>query len=104
MLRKTLMFCGVSLLSLALSGAAAAQESATIVMRSGERISGDLVDLGGVGYTIRVGGQDRNIPVNDVAAIEFPGASAPAAVQSKVSAGQSVVLLRSGEVIDGRLF
>jgi len=104
MVRKTLMFCGVALASLVLSGAANAQENATIVMRNGERQSGELVDLGGVGFTLRVGGQDRQIPVNDVAAVEFQGGVAPAAVQSKVNAGQSVVVLRSGEVVDGRLF
>jgi hypothetical protein len=104
MVRKTLMFCGVALASLVLSGAASAQENATIVMRSGERQVGELVDLGGVGFTLRVGGQDRQIPVNDVAAVEFQPGVASAAVQSKVSTGQSVVVLRSGEVIDGRLF
>src|SRR5262249_52077746 len=103
MVRKTLMFCGVVLASLVLSGAASAQESATLVMRNGERLSGELVDLGGVGFTFRVGGQDRQIPVSEVAAVEFqPGAASPA-VQSRVSAGQSVVVLRSGEVIEGRL-
>ena len=104
MVRKTLMFCGVALASLVLSDVATAQENATIVMRSGERQTGELVDLGGVGFTLRVGGQDRQIPVNDVAAVEFQGGVAAGAVQSKVNAGQSVVVLRSGEVIDGRLF
>src|SRR5262245_29634246 len=104
MVRKTLMFCGVALASLVLSGVANAQENATIVMRNGERQTGELVDLAGVGFTLRVGGQDRQIPVNDVAAVEFQGGVASAAVQSKVNAGQSVVVLRSGEVIDGRLF
>src|SRR4051812_28399098 len=104
MVRKTLMFCGVALTSLVLSDVATAQENATIVMRSGERQTGELVDLGGVGFTLRVGGQDRQIPVNDVAAVEFQGGVAAGAVQSKVNAGQSVVVLRSGEVIDGRLF
>src|SRR4051812_12330603 len=104
MVRKTLMFCGVGLVSLVLSGVAAAQENATIVMRNGERVTGDLVDLGGVGFTMRIGGQDRNIPVNDVAAVEFQGGVASGAVQNKVNAGQSAVVLRSGEVIDGRLF
>jgi len=104
MLSKTLMFCGVALASLVLSGVASAQESATIVMRNGERRGGDLVDLGGVGFTLRVGGQDQQIPVNDVAAVEFQPGVAAGAVQSKVSAGQSVVVLRSGVVVDGRLY
>jgi hypothetical protein len=104
MFRKTLMYCGVSLFSLVISSAATAQENATIVMRNGERQSGELVDLGGVGFTLRVNGQDRQIPVNDVHAVEFQGGSPSGDVQNKVNAGQSVVVLRSGEVIDGRLF
>ncbi|HEY7172136.1 MAG TPA: hypothetical protein VH417_14895 [Vicinamibacterales bacterium] len=104
MVRKTLMFCGVALAGFVLSGVANAQENATIVMRNGERQAGELVDLGGVGFTLRVGGQDRQIPVNDVAAVEFQGGVASGAVQSKVNAGQSVVVLRSGEVVDGRLY
>ena len=36
-------------------------------------ISGQLVDLGGVGFTVRVDGQERQIPANDVAVIDFTG-------------------------------
>jgi hypothetical protein len=104
MLKKTLVFCGVTLFTLALSGIATAQENATIVMRNGERQTGELVDLGGVGFTLRVGGQDRQIPVNDVRAVEFQPGAPTADVQAKINAGQSVVVLRSGEVIQGSLF
>ena len=84
MVRKTLMFCGVALASLVLSGVASAQEHATIVMRNGERRGGELVDLGGVGFTLRVGGQDQQIPVNDVAAVEFQPGVASGAVQGPI--------------------
>ena len=104
MLKKPLMLCGVTAFSLLLSGVAYAQETATIVMRNGERQSGELVDLGGVGFTLRVNGSDRQIQVNDVSAIEFQGGAPSGDVQNKINAGQSVVVLRSGEVIDGRLF
>ena len=34
---------------------AAAQEHATLVLHSGERISGELLDMGGAGFALRVG-------------------------------------------------
>ena len=60
---------------LLVTGAAYAQNSATLTLRSGEKVSGDLVDLGGVGYTVRVNGNERQIPQNDVAVIDFTGGS-----------------------------
>ena len=64
MLKRTVFsaFCAAALL---VTGSAFAQESATLTLRSGQTVSGQLVDLGGVGYTIRVNGADRQIPQND---------------------------------------
>ena len=88
-----------------LAGPSFAQEQATIVTRSGDRISGALVDMGGVGFTIRVNGNDRNVPTNDVAVIEFTGAgSVSADVRNRLNAGQQFVVLRNGQVIEGRLY
>ena len=42
-------------------------------MRSGERLSAQLIDMGGVGFNVVVNGEERQIPVSDVAAIEFAG-------------------------------
>ena len=50
-----------------------AQENATLVLRSGDKVTGQLVDMGGVGFTMRVSGQERNVPTNDVAIIDFTG-------------------------------
>ncbi len=88
----------------ALFGAAItfAQSSATLTLRSGERISGDLVDLGGVGYTIRVNGNERQIAQNDVSVIDFTGGSMSAADWAKFS-GTSQIVLRSGQTVDGSL-
>ena len=72
MLKRTVLsaFCAAALL---VTGAAYAQDSATLTLRSGEKVSGQLVDLGGVGYTVRVNGNERQIPQNDVAVIDFTG-------------------------------
>ena len=52
---------------------ATAQENATFTLKSGERSSGQLIDLGGVGFTVRVNGQERQIRTNDVSVIDFTG-------------------------------
>ena len=85
-------------------GIAQAQENATLTLRSGEKISAQLVDLGGVGFTVRVNGQERQIPTNDVAVIDFTGGNMTNEDWAKVGSGQHVIWLRSGETITGNLY
>src|SRR5688500_5037783 len=96
-----------SILAALLVGAVAvstqAQESATIVMRSGEKISAQLVDMGGAGFTVRVSGQERQIATNDVAVIDFTGSGDLSdADWAKVGSGQGG-WLRNGQTVDGQL-
>ena len=102
MLKRTVLsaFCAAALF---VTGAAYAQDSATLTLRSGERVSGQLVDLGGVGYTIRVNGSERQIPQNDVAVIDFTGGTMTDADWSKFT-GPSVVVLRNGQTVNGSLY
>jgi hypothetical protein len=102
MLKRTVLsaFCAAALL---VTGVVSAQESATLTLRSGEKVSGQLVDLGGVGYTIRVSGTDRQIPQNDVAVIDFTGGTMSDADWAKFT-GTSQVVLRNGQTIDGQLY
>jgi hypothetical protein len=58
MLKRTIVAASVAALSFA---AVSAQESATFTLRSGERISGQLVDLSGSGFQVRVNGQDGEL-------------------------------------------
>jgi hypothetical protein len=95
---------GMLVLGLFAARPAVAQEPATLVLRSGDRISGDLVDLGGVGFTIRVNGQDRQVNTSQVAVVEFTGGSPSDDVRARLSAGRSVVVLRNGQMIEGSLF
>ncbi len=100
MLKRTILALSVAALSVA--AVALAQENATLLLRSGETISGQLVDMGGSGFTVRVSGQERQIPTNDVAVIDFTGN--PKDIDwSKVPAGQQVVL-RNGQTVDGQLY
>jgi hypothetical protein len=102
MVKRTVLsaFCAAALL---FTGAAYAQDSATLTLRSGEKVSGQLVDLGGVGYTVRVSGSERNIPQNDVAVIDFTGGSMSEADWAKFT-GTTQIVLRNGQTIDGSLY
>ena len=102
MLKRLVVISGIVLSGLG-GAALLAQEPSTIVLKSGERISADLVDMNGSGFAVRVNGQDRMINTGDVASIEFVGGAAPADAQNRVNAGQQVVVLRSGQVLEGRL-
>ena len=51
MFRRTILALAVVALPLS---SALAQESATLTLRSGEKITAQLIDLGGVGFTVKV--------------------------------------------------
>src|SRR4026207_1148244 len=100
MFKRTILALALAALPLS---TALAQESATLTLRSGEKISGQLEDLGGGGVTGRVHGAQRQIPQNDVAVIDFAGSSMTDADWAKVPEGEQRVILKSGEAINGQL-
>src|SRR5829696_4333860 len=102
MLKRTVLsaLCATAML---VTGVAYAQNSATLTLRSGEKVSGDLVDLGGVGFTVRVNGNERQIPQNDVAIIDFSGGTMSEADWTKFT-GTTQVVLKNGQTIDGQLY
>ena len=71
--RKPRIGGALAVAAIAYVGVAQAQENATITLRSGERISGQLVDLNASGFTVKVNNEDRQVPKNDVAVIDFTG-------------------------------
>jgi hypothetical protein len=75
-----------------------------LILRNGERVSGNLLDHGGVGFTMSVNGQERIVAEGDVIAVEFAGANLTDDIRSRLSAGKQLVVLRNGEVIEGRLY
>jgi hypothetical protein len=103
MFRKTVTAIGIGLFSLATALPIAAQETATLALKNGERPSGELVDMGAGGFILRINGQDRQFPTNQVAAVEFVVGPLPRDAQDRVNQGRPVVLLRNGQVIEGRL-
>jgi hypothetical protein len=101
MLKRTVVALSLAALTFT---AASAQESATFTLRSGERISGQLVDMGGSGFQIRVNGQDRTIPTGEMALIDFAGSSMNQADWDRVNSGSHVIWLRNGQSITGQLY
>jgi hypothetical protein len=102
MLKRTVL-SAMCVTAMLVTGVAYAQNSATLTLRSGEKVSGDLVDLGGVGFTVRVNGNERQIPQNDVAVIDFTGGTMTDADWAKFT-GTTQVVLKNGQTIDGQLY
>jgi hypothetical protein len=103
MLKRT--FLALSVAALMFTGLAQAQENATFVLRSGDKVSGRIVDMGGVGFTISVNGVEKKIPKNDVAAIDFSGGgNVSSADWAKVAGGTNVAVLKNGQTIEGQLY
>ena len=91
---------------LVLAVPAFAQQSATLLTKSGERISGELVDMGGSDFTMRVNGQERRVAIGDVAVLDFGGTAQnlPAEELNRLTAGQNVIVLKNGQSFEGKLF
>lgn len=103
MWKETAKTLAIGVFGLLTAMPASAQETATLALRSGERPSGQLVDMNGRGFILNINGQERAIPASEVAAVEFVVGPPPADAQARINAGQPVVVMRSGQVIDGRL-
>ena len=100
MISKTVV--AMSIAAFAVANTASAQENATFTLRSGERLSGQLMDLGGVGFTVRIDGQERRIATNDVAVIDFTGAGTSQSDWDRLSSGPFAVL-KDGQIVTGQL-
>lgn len=89
----------------ALASPAVAAQAATMVLKSGERVSGELVDMGGSGFTVRVSGTTRQIPTAEVAVIDFAGdgTNFPQSELDQVTGSQHVAVLSNGQSVTGRL-
>lgn len=95
-------------IALAMSGAAGAQEQATVLKRDGTRVSGRFEAWNRNTNTLYVRvslGDQRIIPFGDAAVVEVGGnaENLPAGEIELARGGDHVFVLRSGEVIRGRL-
>ena len=90
---------------LALGAAQAFAQSATVVMRNGDRVRADVIDMGR-DFTLNVNGQTRQVPIGDIVLIDFAGdgRNVTADEVSKVnSANGGYVVMRNGEQFNASL-
>jgi hypothetical protein len=78
----------------------------TLILASGERVTGTLSSMSGADFTMNAASPDeRRIPIGSVAVIDFvgDGQGIPAAETSKMQAGRMLVIKRGGDTFYGRL-
>ena len=75
----------------------------TLVLRSGDRVRGELVDLNAGGFVVNVRGAEQQIARGEVAAIAFGNAQFPAAETARIQGGRAFVVLNSGDTFYGSL-
>ena len=90
--------------AVAITATLLAAPQATLILRSGDRVKGELVDMGGSGFTVRVRGAEQNIPTGDVAVIDFSGAAIPAAEAARIQDGRALMVLHNSNTFYNRLF
>ncbi len=103
-MKRVFAFIAAAALTAVASAPVVAQVGARFILRSGEQVSGELVDMGGSGFTARVNGQNRTWPMGEVAVIDFTGGSSFPSNEVNQVSGQHVLVLRSGEVVQGSLY
>ena len=101
-MRRLISMAGAAVLTAIVAAPAAAQNT-TFVLRSGERVSGELVDMGASGVSARVNGTPRTFQLGDVAVIDFTGASSFPSNELDQVSGEHVLVLRDGSILKGRL-
>ena len=90
---------------IALSAAEVFAQTATVVMRNGERLRADVVDMGRA-FSFTVNGQPRSVPIGDVVMLDFAGDGRNVSVEevAKVNAANGgYVVMRSGEQFNATL-
>jgi hypothetical protein len=89
---------------LALVTAQAFAQTATIVMRNGDRVRAEVLDMGR-DFSLRVNGQTRHVPIADVVLLDFAGDGRNISVEelNKANAANGYVVMRNGDQFNARL-
>ena len=90
---------------LALGAAQAFAQSATVVMRNGDRVRAEVIDMGR-NFTLNVNGATRQVPIGDIVLIDFAGDGRNVTWEevSKVNAANGgYVIMRNGEQFNASL-
>jgi hypothetical protein len=88
---------------MAVTASLAAAAPVTVVLRSGDRVRGDLVDLNAGGFVLNVRGSEQQIPRGEVAAIAFGNDQFSAAETARIESGRAFVVLTGGDTFHGSL-
>lgn len=103
-MKRLLSTVGGSLMLVALTVPVDAQVGANFVLRSGERVSGTLVDMGSSGLEVAVSGQTRRWTIGEVAVVDFTGGSTFPSNEVDQAGGEHMLVLRNGQVLMGTLY
>jgi hypothetical protein len=89
---------------LALSAAQAFAQTATVVMRNGDRVRADVLDMGR-SFAFNINGQLQRVPIADVVLLDFAGdgRNIPVDELNKANAANGYVVMRNGEQFNARL-
>ena len=90
---------------LALGAVQAFAQSATVVMRNGDRVRADVIDMGR-SFSFNINGQQRSVPIGDVVLLDFAGDGRNVTLDevSKVNnANGGYVVMRNGEQFNASL-
>jgi hypothetical protein len=60
--------------------------------------------MNGIGFTMTVGGSDRQVPEEDVAEIEFDDLGRPVGSADSTTPPKPAVWLRNGDIVEGQLY
>ena len=91
---------------LALGATQVFAQTATVVMRNGDRVRADVMDMG-ANFSLRINGQDQQVPINDVVLIDFAGngrnISQDELNKANDASGNGFVVMRNGDTFTSRL-
>ena len=89
---------------LALSAGQAFAQSATVVMRNGDRVQAEVRDMG-QNFSLRVNGQPRQVPIGDIVLIDFAGNGRDISSDelSRANAANGFVVMKNGETFNASL-
>jgi hypothetical protein len=88
---------------MAVAASLAAAAPVTLILRSGDRVRGDLIDMNAGGFVVRVRGAEQQLALGDVAAIAFTNDQIPSSETGRIRDGRAMVVLHSGQSFYGSL-
>jgi hypothetical protein len=98
--RQGKILSGVVAMAVAVGTILSAQAPVTITLRSGETLQGTLVDLGGRGFEVRVGGSERILTKDQVAMVDFGGNVTPQqAWFTGMTSSNNLVVFKNGDTL-----